>query len=138
MRKIIALVLVLLLLVPSVGMGAEKEVLCGALAKMGVSEKTLNADLADSNEFKTFSAFKFFDTLNSMLSALGSGRIAAFQIDSYTANYLLSRTEQYAVFQPSGVHMYNLNFSMLVRDENEELCKSISSVISDMKADGTI
>ena len=34
--------------------------------------------------------------------------------------------------------MYNLNFSMLVRDENEELCKSISSVISDMKADGTI
>ena len=137
MKKIVALVLVLLL-VPSVCMGAEKEVLLGLLSKMGITEEKFNTDLAESSELKIFSAFKFFDTLNSMLVAFRSGRIAAFSVDSYTASYLLSRTDQYALFRPSGVPVYNLNFSMLLREEDSELCGRISSAIRDMKADGTL
>ena len=137
MKKIVALVLVLLL-VPSVCMGAEKEVLLGILSKMGITEEKFNTDLAESSELKIFSAFKFFDTLNSMLTTFDSGRIAAFSVDSYTASYLLSRTDQYALFRPSGVPVYDLNFSMLLREEDGELCGRISSAIRDIKTDGTL
>ncbi len=137
MRRFLALALVLVL-VPSVCFGAKDEALLGILSKLGITEKELNTDLAESSELKIFSAFKFFDTLNSMLAAFRSGRIAAFFVDSYTASYLLSRTDQYALFRPSGVPVYNLNFSMLLREEDSELCGRISEAIKDMKADGTL
>ena len=137
MRRFLALALVLVF-VPSVCFGAKDEALLGRLSKLGITEKELNTDLAESSELKIFSAFKFFDTLNSMLAAFRSGRIAAFSLDSYTASYLLSRTDQYALFRPSGVPVYNLNFSMLLREEDSELCGRISSAIRDMKADGTL
>ena len=138
MKRVIALALVLLL-VSSVCFGAEGEALLGSLSKLGVSDETLNAELGGSVLAITpFTGFKFFDALQSMLAALGSGRIVAVEIDEYTAGYLLSRAEQYAVFQPSGTPVYNLNFSMLLRDGDSELCGRISSAIKDMKADGTL
>ncbi|MBQ3653440.1 MAG: hypothetical protein II954_03370 [Synergistaceae bacterium] len=51
MRKVLALVLVLLL-VPSVGMGAGNESLLGRLAKLGVDEEVLNAELAEPEAVK--------------------------------------------------------------------------------------
>ena len=140
MKKFAALVLVLLMFVPSVSFGAEKEVQLGLLTKLGVDEETINADLAKHYFQQTpFTRFKYFNTLYGMVAALNSGRIAAFAIDKYTSDYLLSRTKQYTAFNllPK-VPVYNVSFSMLTREEDGELCGRISSVIKDMKANGTL
>ena len=138
MRKVLALVLVLLL-VPSVGMGAGNESLLGRLAKLGVDEEVLNAELAEPFFSHTpFTRFKYFSTLYGMVAALGSGRIAAFEIDENTADYLISRTKQYVKFSYSGVPVYNLKFSMLLLEENADFCERLSSVIRDIKSDGTL
>lgn len=137
MKRVLALALVFLL-VSSVCFGAQDEALLGILSKLGITEEELNTDLAESSELQIFSAFKFFDTLSSMLDAFGSGRIAAFSVDNYTANYLLSRADQYILFQPSVIPVYDLNFSMLLREEDSDLCGRISEAIRDMKADGTL
>ena len=128
-----------LLLVPSVSFGAKDDALLGYLSKLGVSDETLNAKLGGSVLAITpFTGFKFFDTLNSMLAALGSKRIAAVEIDEYTAGYLLSRTKNYTALKPSGFPVYHVKYSMLLREEDSALCGQISSVIAGMKADGTL
>ena len=120
MKRIITLVLVLLL-VPSVSFGAKDEALLGRLSKLGVSEETLNVDIAESFlAASPYTGLKFFDTLQSMLAALGSKRIAAIEIDEYTAGYLHSRTGIYTVFpvfQPSGCPVDYVKYSMLLREE---------------------
>ncbi|MBQ7154646.1 MAG: transporter substrate-binding domain-containing protein [Synergistaceae bacterium] len=137
MRRAIAFVLVLL--IAGACFGAEDEAVLGNLSKMGVTEEQLNADLAEVYfAHSPFTRIKFFDSLNSMLSALGSGRIVAFCIDEYTADYLIARTGQYVKFRPSELPVYNMKYSMLLRDENSELCGRISSAIAEMKADGTL
>ncbi len=141
MKKVLALVLVLLL-VPSVCMGtgnAENESLLGRLTKLGVDEEVLNTELAEPFFSHTpFTRFEYFNTLYGMVAALKSGRIAAFEIDENTADYLISRTKQYVKFSYSGVPVYNLKFSMLLREENADFCERLSSVIRDIKADGTM
>ena len=47
-----------------------------------------------------------------MVAALMSGRIAAFEIDKYSADYLFSRTKQYAVFSLPKASVYSVKFSM--------------------------
>ena len=138
MKRVLALALVLVF-VPSVCFGAKDEALLGRLTKLGVDEDTLNISIAEVYFAKSpFTRYKFFDTLNSMVAALGSGRLSAFQVDKYTADYLVSRTEGYSEFVPDGVPMYNFKFSMLLREKDSELCGRISSAIKDMKADGTL
>ena len=138
MKKIITLVVVLLL-ISSVCFGAQDERPAGRLTKLGISEETLNAVLAGKVLPQLpFAGFKYFDTMNSMLAALRSGRIAALHADECTADYLLSRTKDYAKFRPAGFIGTNLSFSMLLREEDGELCARISSAIKDMKADGTL
>lgn len=111
----------------------------GNLSKMGVTDEQLNIDLKEVYfAISPFTSIKFFDNLNSMLAALNSGRIVAFCIDEYTADYLISRTGQYVKFRPSGLPVYNLNFSMLLKEEDAELCERIASTIREMKADGTL
>ncbi|MBQ7267213.1 MAG: hypothetical protein IJR11_02470, partial [Synergistaceae bacterium] len=93
MKKIIALVLALF--VSGVSFGAENEMLLGHLTKLGVDEETINSDLAEPFLSLTpFTRFKYFNTIYGMVAALMSGRIAAFEIDKYTADYLISRTKQ--------------------------------------------
>lgn len=119
--------------------GTNAEAVLGNMAKLGVTEETLNSDLKDVYfAISPFTSIKFFDTLNSMLAALNSGSIVAFCTDEYTADYLISRTGMHVKFRPAGLPVYNLNFSMLLREEDAELCEHISSVIRDMKADGTM
>ena len=131
MKRVLALVLVLLL-VPGVCMGAD-EALCGRLTKLNVAEDTLFQ--AATPYIGLFTGFKFFDSLTSMLAALRSGRIAAFAVDKYTADYLIARTGQYTVLR---VGRNNLSYSMLLLEENGELCGKISAAIKDMKSDGTL
>lgn len=118
-----------MLLVSGVSFGAENEMLLGHLTKLGVDEETLNSDLAEPFLSLTpFTRFKYFNTIYGMVAALMSG--SAFEIDKYTADYLISRTKQYALFSLPEVPVYNVKFSMLLRDENVEFCERISSVIN--------
>ena len=76
-----------------------------------------------------------------MISALNTGKVAAIGIDEYTYKYLLSRTGSVLSFPiPEEAHgqVVEASYVMLLRDEDKELCSSISEVIAEMKSDGTL
>ncbi len=142
MKKAICLILVALLALSTLGLpalaGDQGEL--GRLTKLNVDEDTLTQAIMESYFDKVpFSRYRFFDNLNSMIGALVSGRITGMALDEFTAEYLLSRTEEYAIYNPpETVPSYNLNFSMLLREEDVALCDRISEAIEAMKADGTL
>ena len=142
MKKAICLILVALLALSTMGLpalaGDQGEL--GRLTKLNVDEDTLTQAIMESYFDKVpFSRYRFFDNLNSMIGALVSGRITGMALDEFTAEYLLSRTEEYAIYNPpETVPSYNLNFSMLLREEDVALCDRISEAIEAMKADGTL
>ena len=112
----------------------------GRLTKLNVDEDTLSEAITESYfDLVPFSRYRFFDNLNSMIAALASGRITGMALDEFTAQYLLSRTEEFAIYTPAEtVPSYNLNFSMLFREEDAALCDRISETIEAMKADGAL
>lgn len=142
MKKTICLILVALLALSTLGLpalaGDQGEL--GRLTKLNVDEDTLTQAIMESYFDKVpFSRYRFFDNLNSMIGALVSGRIAGMALDEFTAEYLLSRTDEYAIYNPpETAPSYNLNFSMLLREENVALRDRISEAIEAMKADGTL
>lgn len=142
MKKAICLILVALLALSTLGLpalaGDQGEL--GRLTKLNVDEDTLTQAIMESYFDKVpFSRYRFFDNLNSMIGALVSGRITGMALDEFTAEYLLSRTEEYAIYNPpETVPSYNLNFSMLLREADAALRDRISEAIEAMKADGTL
>ena len=142
MKKAICLILVALLALSTLGLpalaGDQGEL--GRLTKLNVDEDTLTQAIMESYFDKVpFSRYRFFDNLNSMIGALVSGSIAGMALDEFTAEYLLSRTEEYAIYNPpETVPSYNLNFSMLLREADAALRDRISEAIEAMKADGTL
>ena len=142
MKKVIIMMLIALLAlsmlsVPALA-GDQGEL--GRLTKLNVDEDTLSEAITESYfDLVPFSRYRFFDNLNSMVAALASGRIAGMALDEYTAQYLLSRNEEFVIYTPAEtVPSYNLNFSMLLREEDAALCNRISETIETMKADGTL
>ena len=142
MRKAICLMLVAFLALSTLGLPAraENQGELGRLTKLNVDEDTLTQAIMESYFDKVpFSRYRFFDNLNSMIVALESGSIAGMALDEFTAEYLLSRAEEYAIYNPpETVPSYNLNFSMLLREEDAELRDRISEAIDAIKADGTL
>lgn len=142
MKKLTLLVLAALLALSALSIPAiaEEQGLLGRLTKLNVDEATLTDAIAESYFDKVpFSGYQFFDTLNSMTAALSSGRIAGLAVDEHTAHYLLSRSEEFAIYTaPETVPSYNLGFSMLLREEDAEKCAAISEAISSIEADGTL
>ena len=142
MKKAICLILVALLALSTLGLpalaGDQGEL--GRLTKLNVDEDTLTQAIMESYFDKVpFSRYRFFDNLNSMIGALVSGRITGMALDEFTAEYLLSRTDEYAIYNPpETVPSYNLNFSMLLREADAALCDRVSEAIESMKADGTL
>ncbi len=138
LKKILFLLLIALLTLSLPAM-AEEEVILGRLTKLGVDEDTLNEAISEIYfSLVPFSRYQFFDTLNSMVLALNSKAIAGFQVDEYTAKYLMSRNENFVEFKTSAAPGYLLDYSMLLREENAELRDSISAVIEEMRTDGTL
>ena len=142
MKKVTILMLTLLLALsvlsaPALA-GDQGEL--GRLTKLNVDEDTLSEAITESYfDLVPFSRYRFFDNLNSMIAALASGRITGMALDEYTAQYLLSRTEEFAIYVPAEtVPSYNLNFSMLFREEDATLCTSILEAIEAMSDDGTL
>lgn len=110
----------------------------GRLSKLNITDDELNELLKDINDADKFTTkFIFYDSLNSMLMALNNGDIAAFTIDTFTADYIASRNDNVVVRKPSRETAV-VPFSMLLREEDSELCSRISEVIKEMKADGSM
>lgn len=134
----LAVILALFALTVSASAGEQGEL--GRLTKLNVDEDTLTDAIAESYfALVPFSGYRFFDTLNSMISALTRGRIEGMALDAYTAQYMLSRAEEYAIYTPAEtVPSYNLNFCMLFREENTALCDSVSGAIKAIRDDGAL
>ena len=142
MKKHAAWLLILVLCIGAWSAGIAEQAAkppLGRLTKLGISEEALNAKVEEGSiELPLFSGFRYFDTYNSMIAALESGSIGAINVDEYMVNYLISRTDSFAPFKNPDAFEYQLNFSMLMRGEDSELCGRISQAIADMRADGTL
>lgn len=118
---------------------AEEESALGLLSPQGVSEDELNENLKDILfNVLPFSGYRFFDTFNSMITALNSGTIAGIETDEYVAGYIFSHLDGFASYTTDALPEYHVGYSMLLRDEDTELRDRISGAIADMKADGTL
>ena len=142
MKKLVALlmILVFVFLFQNACLATpEEKPLLGRLTMLGVSEDELNDGIMECFfNLTEFSRYQFFDTFNSMLMALDSGSIAGMTMDEYMAGYLESRMGGFAEYQDDDVPPYTLHFSMLLREDNNELCDRISEIIAEMKTDGTL
>ena len=114
----------------------SNERIVGRLAYAGISEEQYNLLVKNSHkpgepEITT----KFFDTLSNMKLALDSGQIDEIVINESTAMYMSAwdtNLEKKDYNEPVTV-----SFSMLLKKDNEELCKKLSDTIKEMKEDGT-
>ena len=142
MKKVAIMMLIALLTLSALSVpalaGDQGEL--GRLTKLNVDEDTLSEAITESYfDLVPFSRYRFFDNLNSMIAGLASGKIEGMALDAYTAQYLLSRTEEFAIYTPpENVPSYNLNFCMLFREENAALCNSVSEAIEAMRDNGTL
>lgn len=144
MRRGITLVSALLLMLGSVCVSAAESAdqkPLGHLTKLGVEESFLNEQIRNTSAFEDipFSEYRYYDTLNSMILALDSGAIDGFITNEYTYDFLRSKNEnQYSTYSTDPAKDYSYGFAMLLREEDKELCRRISDVIAEMKADGTL
>ena len=115
----------------------EKEI--GILTQFSVSEEELNENIQESF-FKAipFTGFKFFDSFNTLVTALETGTIGAIETDDYVSGYLLSHMDGLARYIPKGIRKYEVSYCMLLRKDEEELCGLISGAIQEMEEDGTL
>ena len=109
----------------------------GRLNKLNVTEEILNDALKESLAGDVFSKLILYDSLNSMVLALYNGDIVIIEIDQNTAEYIASRNEDFVVRAPY-IPTNPIVFSMLLREEDKELCDQLSAVIREMKADGSL
>ena len=143
MRKFISLALALALsafvLSGSVLADENNKYELGLLTPQGVTEDELNENLKDIVfSILPFSNFKFFDTFNSLITALSTGTIEGIETDEYVAKYIFSQMDGFTRYVPDALPEYQTGYSMLLREEDDELRDRISDVISEMKEDGTL
>lgn len=139
MKKIVAVILAALLALCALGVPtlAEDQGLLGRLTKLNVDEDTLNAEIAYFFDYMPFSGYKYFDTLDSMVMALQSGSISGLAMDEFTKDYLISRADSFAEYI-NPVETAFLSCAMMLREDDAELCDSITAAIRDMQAEGTL
>lgn len=141
MRKLVAFLTILVLCVGMMNgcLANEGEGKLGRLAKLGVDEDTLNEVIREIYFSRIpFSGYLYFDSLNNMIDALNAGVIAGLEVDEYTARYILSRSDGFALFAYPADLAEEISYAMLLRGEDRGLCDRISAVIAEMKADGTL
>ena len=139
MGKIVSLILALILAL-STGVSATAEGQYGPLGrlkKLNVTDEMLNEALKDNLAGEVFSRYVFFDSLAGLVLALFNEDISIIEIDRNTAEYIASRLEYFVVREPY-IPATPIMFSMLLREEDSELCDRISAVIREMDADGSL
>ncbi len=150
MKKIIALALALVtalaLTVPALAAGEGSEMRFGMLTNLTLSEEELNevTDRIKTEEPDSrFPMLKEYDvetayyhSLSELLMALDAGYIQLAVVDEPTVQYVLSRNDAYAEFQPLADQP--IAYSMLFLEEDAELCDSFNEAIKAMEDDGTL
>ena len=140
MKRILMLTVAMMIALSlSGGCFAEEKSELGLLTPQGVTEDELNENLKDIVfNVLPFSNFKFFDTFNSLITALSAGTIEGIETDEYVAKYIFSHMDGFTRFQPDALPEYQTGYSMLLREEDAELRDRISEAIAEMKEDGTL
>lgn len=142
MKKIFVFIVIILCVsfpLVSFAEGTEKGI-CGVLTLAGVEEDTLNKVLDDIHVFDNlpYSSYKYYDNFNSMIMALQSGVVSIINSDEFSAGYLISRSDEFAALPIDSRDDVSFNYSMLLREDNQELCDRISAAIENLIADGTV
>ena len=110
----------------------------GNLTRMNITADELNEFLAESLvKLSYYDKFVDYDTVTGLIMALNAGEIAVIGIDTNTAKYIASRNEHFVTRIPND-GQFTLNYSMLFREENRELCEKVSGIIREMKNDGSL
>ncbi len=109
----------------------------GRLSKLNITEDELNEVLKEIMVNSICNRYVFYDTMTDMLMALYRGDIVVLETDQNTVRYIASRNDG-IVDRPPYLNPNNLLFSILLREEDEELRDQISDCIAQMNEDGTL
>lgn len=92
----------------------------------------------------------YFDTLNSMVMALDSDQVDAIDLNRSTAEYLCANNEGLAILMDYEVNeetvltefvfnsLLNIDYSLMLSEENQALADELSETIIAMEDDGTL
>ena len=109
----------------------------GRLSKLNITEDELNEVLKDIMVNSICNRYVFYNTMTDMLMALNNGDIAVLETDQNTVRYIVSRNDG-LTDRPPYLNPNTLMFSILLREEDDELRDQISGCIAGMKEDGAI
>lgn len=81
----------------------------------------------------------YFEDLNALMLGLSAGKVDAISIIEPTAKYITKTNEEFEMTSFEGTdELREYEYAMCLMQDNEELCKKISSAIVLMKEDGTL
>lgn len=109
----------------------------GRLSKLNITEDELNEVLRDIMVNSICNRYVFYDRMDSMVMGLIRGDIVVLETDQNTVRFIKSRYDG-IVDRPPYLNPNELYFAMLLRKEDDKLCKQISECIAGMKEDGTM
>lgn len=101
----------------------------GEISFLNISERDLKEEL-DSSRSK-----KYFNNLNSMLTALNNHQLDSAFLPSLTASYL---SALYPNLQIAATHGEIISYSMAVNQENKPLVAKINNALRSLNQDGTL
>ncbi|MCQ2478242.1 MAG: transporter substrate-binding domain-containing protein [Clostridia bacterium] len=133
----LALIMTMSLLCACGGKAEKKEEtdtrdVAGMLSAIGTTEEKLNKTSEDTK-------WIFYDTLDSMLLALQSGKIVrANNIPDCVGQYVTGNNDKFKFEKPSALRTAVLNYHMGVMKDNTDLQTLLNNTILEMQKDGTL
>lgn len=144
MKRTIAMILAVLMLVSLAACGAKKDenaLKFGVLEadEIGMHSMVTEEHWAHMREThnsspKVETEFIHYNNLSTALMDLESGKITNFVVEESAANYIADRNDKIAVTTDK----IKAHFSMMTMDSNKEVYDILNNAIIDMKADGTL
>lgn len=143
MKKLIAMLLAVLMILPLAACGGEKKeekvykvamIEGSGLEVISTPEhdEHMKKDKGQSADLKIERIC--YDNLSSALMDLESGKIKAIGIEECAANYIAARNDKAVVSK----NIRTSDFSMMTLDTNTEVYDILNNAIKEMKADGTL
>ena len=145
MKKILALLLSLLMLLSLAACGEKKDetpetptVKMGLLLVEGrAAEYNTHAPVVHGNGMAGIEHV-YFDNLSAALLELKSGKIARMASEQSMVKYVIARNPELMAFGLDGERIIETSFSMMTMDTSKEVYDILNNAIKEIKADGTL
>ena len=141
MKRFLAIILAGLMLLSLAACGAKEDETSNTYARLTAyvnGEKIINHIIKEHPEIPSNTSTKplQYDSLNSALMGLKSGKAAGLLVDNMTGKYIAAHNSEFAYSEAKAAH--KIDYLMMTMDTKKEVYDILNNAIKDMKADGTL